>query len=92
MTITLLFLDYIKFEPGRDRQRCYFLEMVMTLPPQTITRFSIQYERALLKWTEYPPDANHGFYVNSAVLSTILPELNVHFTSLPQNVSTFGEM
>ncbi|KAJ7331965.1 hypothetical protein JRQ81_014145 [Phrynocephalus forsythii] len=35
----------------------------------------IQFERALLKWTEYPPDPNHGFYVSSSVLSAMVPSV-----------------
>ena len=84
--------DYIKFTPGRDRQRCYFLEMVLSLPAMTTTRFSIEFERALLKWTEYPPDANHGFYVNSAVISTNLPEPDKDYITIPQSASTLAEM
>jgi phosphatidylinositol glycan class T len=28
---------------------------------------------AFLKWNEFPPDPNHGFYIPSAVISTLLP-------------------
>ncbi|XP_074644779.1 GPI-anchor transamidase component PIGT-like isoform X2 [Tubulanus polymorphus] len=64
----------IHYEPGQTRKKPYLLEVVFTLPPRSVTKFSIEFERALLKWTEYPPDANHGFYINSAVISCILPD------------------
>lgn len=41
----------------------HLLEMLIQLPANSITKVSIQFERALLKWTEYTPDPNHGFYV-----------------------------
>ena len=61
------------YEPGKARQRPHLLELVITLPAQSTTRVSWEFERALLKWTEYPPDANHGFYVPSAIISAELP-------------------
>lgn len=61
------------YVPGRDRERSYHLELSFNLAPSSVTRVSFQFERAFLKWTEYPPDANHGFYINSAVISFQLP-------------------
>jgi len=59
-----------KYVPGQDRTRPYMLELVLKLPPRSTTRVSIQFERSLLRWVEYPPDANHGFYVPSATVTT----------------------
>ena len=64
---------HVHFEPGRDRQRPFLLELVARLPPASVTRLSVRFERALLRWLEYPPDANHGFYIGSAVVSAVLP-------------------
>eukprot|EP00096_Caligus_rogercresseyi_P004964 TRINITY_DN1967_c0_g1_i1.p1 TRINITY_DN1967_c0_g1~~TRINITY_DN1967_c0_g1_i1.p1 ORF type:complete len:553 (+),score=131.11 TRINITY_DN1967_c0_g1_i1:122-1780(+) len=61
------------FTPGRDRERPYILELVLSLPPHSVTSISIEFERSLLKWLEYPPDANKGFYVGSALISTRIP-------------------
>lgn len=44
----------------------HLLEMLIQLPASSVTKVSIQFERALLKWTEYTPDPNHGFYVRWA--------------------------
>ncbi|KAL5021161.1 hypothetical protein ScPMuIL_000316 [Solemya velum] len=80
----------IHYVPGRDRKQPYKLELVLTLPPMSVTKISFQFERAFLKWTEYPPDANHGFYVNSAVLTTVLP-VAYQYNTVPQVASLFGE-
>jgi phosphatidylinositol glycan class T len=68
----LWFSVHVHYIPGRDRQRPYHLELLLDLPPNSITRLSFEFDRALLKWTEYPPDANHGFYIGSAVVSTVV--------------------
>lgn len=56
-------LGYIHYQPAQDRSRPHLLEMLIQLPASSVTKITIQFERALLKWTEYPPDPNHGFYV-----------------------------
>lgn len=53
----------------------HLLEMLIQLPANSITKVSIQFERALLKWTEYTPDPNHGFYVSPSVLSALVPSV-----------------
>lgn len=57
---------YIHYQPSKDRVRPHLLEMLVQLPPNSVTEVTVQFERALLKWTEYTPDPNHGFYVGYA--------------------------
>lgn len=57
---------YIHYQPAQDRMQPHLLEMLIQLPASSVTKVSIQFERALLKWTEYTPDPNHGFYVRWA--------------------------
>jgi phosphatidylinositol glycan class T len=65
----------VHYVPGKDRSRAYHLEVVFRLRANSVTKLTLSFERTFLKWTEYPPDANHGFYINSAVVSTVLPLL-----------------
>ncbi|XP_044296253.1 GPI transamidase component PIG-T [Varanus komodoensis] len=67
--------SYIHYQPAQDRQRPHLLEMLIQLPANSVTKITIQFERALLKWTEYTPDPNHGFYVSSSVLSALVPSV-----------------
>ncbi|XP_042321269.1 GPI transamidase component PIG-T isoform X1 [Sceloporus undulatus] len=67
--------SYIHYQPAKDRQRPHLLEMLIQLPANSVTKITIQFERALLKWTEYTPDPNHGFYVSSSVLSSLVPSV-----------------
>lgn len=55
--------DIMHFTPARDRARPYSLELLLTLPANSVTELSIQFNKVFLKWTEHPPDAHHGFYI-----------------------------
>lgn len=80
----------LKYIPGKQRERPYYLEVLLKLPPQSITSVSIDFDYIFLKWQEYPPDANHGFYIGSAVISSNLP-LARNFVGLPQDASTIAD-
>ncbi|XP_068556418.1 GPI transamidase component PIG-T [Anas acuta] len=67
--------SYIHYQPAQDRKRPHLLEMLIQLPANSVTKVTIQFERALLKWTEYTPDPNHGFYVSPSVLSALVPSV-----------------
>ncbi|XP_025207034.1 GPI transamidase component PIG-T isoform X2 [Melanaphis sacchari] len=67
------------YKPGKGRLRIYYLEIVLELAPQSVTEISVQFDYVFLKWQEYPPDANHGFYIGSAIVKATIPR---HATSL----------
>lgn len=67
------------YKPGKGRLRIYYLEIVLELAPRSVTEISVQFDYVFLKWQEYPPDANHGFYVGSAIVKATIPR---HATSL----------
>ena len=51
------------YTPAKDRQRPHTLEFLLLLPPSSTVSITVQFSRTFLKWTEYPPDAAHGFYI-----------------------------
>ncbi|CAG0893374.1 unnamed protein product [Cyprideis torosa] len=63
--------EEMRYVPGVDRERPYLLELKLRLPPKSKAEISFEFETSFLKWTEYPPDANHGFYIPSAVLEFV---------------------
>jgi len=73
----------VVYRPGKDRERPYHLELVLRLPPRSTTTVRFETEYSVLRWTEYPPDANHGFYVGAAVLTTRLPKGQVSNLTSP---------
>jgi len=56
-----------EYTPAKDRERPHLLELLLSLPAHSTVTISIEFRRALLKWTEYPPDAHHGFYIKLAL-------------------------
>lgn len=56
------------YRPSIDRMRGTQLELVMTIPPASSVMLTYDFEKAILRYTEYPPDANRGFNVAPAVI------------------------
>lgn len=73
--------------PGKERINPYYLELILRLPPHSVTKFSIEIEYLFLKWQEYTPDANHGFYMGPAIITALLP-IARNYTALPLDGST----
>lgn len=80
----------VKYIPGEQRKRPYHLEVALTIPARSTLEMSIDFDYIFLKWQEYNPDAHHGFYIGSAVISTLLP-MALNYTSLPIEASLFEE-
>ena len=71
----------VHYVPGKDNGRPYHLELAFILPANSVLRISFQYQTHLQRWIDYPPDANHGFYVAPSIISATLPS-SVNITSL----------
>ncbi|XP_048873356.1 GPI transamidase component PIG-T isoform X2 [Brienomyrus brachyistius] len=82
--------SYIHYQPSKDRVRPHLLEMLIQLPPNSVTEVTVQFERALLKWTEYTPDPNHGLYVGSSVISGLVPSVVAMDTNSTQEYPLFS--
>eukprot|EP00099_Drosophila_melanogaster_P016698 NP_572475.1 phosphatidylinositol glycan anchor biosynthesis class T [Drosophila melanogaster] len=72
----------LHYTPGKQRELPSHLEIGFMLPGQTSALISIDVDYLLLKWLEYPPDANHGHYIGSAIVSSQLP-MGRNYTALP---------
>lgn len=71
------------YRAAKDRAAPHHLELVLTLSGKSVTQIEIQFDRSFLKWTEYPPDANHGVYAGSAILTARLDDsLNMTISSV----------
>ncbi|KAL5000136.1 GPI transamidase component PIG-T [Aspergillus recurvatus] len=63
--------EFIKetfYRPGVDRERGTQLELALSVPPASTVTLTYDFEKAILRYTEYPPDANRGFNVAPAVI------------------------
>jgi GPI-anchor transamidase subunit T len=59
------------YRPGLDRERGSQLELLITVPPSQTLELAYDFEKAILRYTEYPPDANRGRDVAPAVIRLI---------------------
>lgn len=59
------------YRPAVDRKRGTQLELVMSIPPASTVMLTYDFEKAILRYTEYPPDANRGFNVAPAVIRVL---------------------
>ncbi|KAK6386113.1 Subunit of the glycosylphosphatidylinositol transamidase complex-like protein [Exophiala oligosperma] len=71
------------YRPAIDRKRGTQLELVMSVPPASTVMLTYEFEKAILRYTEYPPDANRGFNVAPAVIR-VLNEVDT--TGAPKDV------
>ena len=62
----------IYYRPALDRRRGTQLECLISVPPASTVVLTYDFDKAILRYTEYPPDANRGFDVAPAVIR-ILP-------------------
>lgn len=51
----------IYYRPALDRRRGTQLEVRMRVPPNATAIVTYDFAKAVLRYTEYPPDANRGF-------------------------------
>lgn len=73
----------IYYRPAIDRERPTQLELRMVVPPASTVFLTYDFEKSILRYTEYPPDANRGFDVAGAVITTVSPRrMNMRTTSL----------
>ncbi|KAI9712680.1 MAG: Subunit of the glycosylphosphatidylinositol transamidase complex-like protein [Bogoriella megaspora] len=67
-------VDDVYYRPAVDRRRGTHLELLLTIPPLSSLILTYDFEKAVLRYTEYPPDANRGFDVASAVIRLLPPD------------------
>ncbi|KAF1981966.1 Gpi16 subunit [Aulographum hederae CBS 113979] len=56
------------YRPALNRHRGTHLELLLSIPPASTLTLSYDFDKAILRYTEYPPDANRGFDVAPAVI------------------------
>ncbi|KAG4032533.1 hypothetical protein MFRU_006g00040 [Monilinia fructicola] len=68
------------YRPALDRKRGTQLEVRMRIPADSTVILTYDFEKAILRYTEYPPDANRGFDVAPAVIT--IGNVSIRTTSL----------
>lgn len=56
------------YQTAIDRKRPTHIELELEIPAYTIVTIGYEFEKSLLLYAEYPPDANHGFDIEPAAV------------------------
>ncbi|KAK3941385.1 Gpi16 subunit, GPI transamidase component [Diplogelasinospora grovesii] len=67
-------IEEVYYRPALDRARGTQLEVRMRIPPASTVFLTYDFEKSILRYTEYPPDANRGFDVAAAVITILSPD------------------
>ena len=62
------------YRPALDRKRGTQLELLLTVPANSTVILTYDFDKAILRSTDYPPDANRGFDVAPAVIRLLTPD------------------
>ena len=68
------FIRETYYRPAIDRQRGTQLELALSVPAASTVTLTYDFEKAILRYDEYPPDANRGFNVAPAVIRLLTPQ------------------
>lgn len=71
------------YRPALDRVRGTQLELTITVPANATLILTYDFDKAILRYTEYPPDANRGFDVAPAVIRLLSPSSSSPSSSSP---------
>jgi phosphatidylinositol glycan class T len=75
------------YRPNLGRQRGAHLEAALEIPPNSTLTLTYDFDKSVLRYTEYPPDANRGFDIAPAVITTD-KGYQIRTTSLLLNLPT----
>jgi phosphatidylinositol glycan class T len=73
-------IEEMYYRPALDRKRGTQLEVRIVIPANSTVILTYDFEKAILRYTEYPPDANRGFDVAPAVIT--IGNVSIRTTSL----------
>lgn len=74
------------YRPALDRKRGTQLEVRILIPANSTVVLTYDFEKAILRYTEYPPDANRGFDIAPAVIT--IGNVSIRTTSLLLSLPT----
>ncbi|KRZ93602.1 GPI transamidase component PIG-T [Trichinella sp. T8] len=97
--------EILHYEPAKNRLKPHYFELLIRVPALSVCHLQINFDKSLLRWTEYPPDANRGFMLPAASLLYYTPDFKVdndavskalnfsqkNFDTFKQPVQVYGE-
>ncbi|KAH8587118.1 GPI transamidase-like protein component Gpi16 [Bisporella sp. PMI_857] len=70
------------YRPALDRKRGTQLEVRILIPANSTVVLTYDFEKAILRYTEYPPDANRGFDIAPAIITIGGGDVSIRTTTL----------
>ncbi|KAF1823634.1 Gpi16 subunit, GPI transamidase component [Dissoconium aciculare CBS 342.82] len=64
-------IEKMFYTPAADRRKGSHIELLLEVPPHAEVALSYDFDKAILRYTEYPPDANRGFDVAAAIIRAL---------------------
>ncbi|CAH8457914.1 unnamed protein product [Schistosoma turkestanicum] len=66
---TVIYPHWLAIKPSLARKRMGSIELIITLPAFNQVVITYEFRKVLQRWNEFPPDANHGFFLPAATVS-----------------------
>jgi phosphatidylinositol glycan class T len=65
------YVKEIVYNPATDRIAPTHLELLVEVPAHTKLKLSFKFDKSMLLYSEYPPDANHGFELQPTIFALV---------------------
>ena len=65
--------DKLLLTPSYRGERPASIELMLTIPSSSTARIMVQFDKVFLDWMQYKPDAHHGFYLGSSLVTAYVP-------------------
>ena len=74
------------YKPAKDRIQPSHVEMIVHLPASATLTITFDFERTILRYAEYPPDANRGFDIPYVLFVNVLILVLLSFPFTPKAI------
>ncbi|KAI9724171.1 MAG: Subunit of the glycosylphosphatidylinositol transamidase complex-like protein [Chrysothrix sp. TS-e1954] len=64
-------IETLQHTPGKPRLRPSHLELILRIPPSSTLTLTYDFDKSILRYTEYPPDPNRGFELAPAIVRVL---------------------
>ncbi|CAI2723305.1 unnamed protein product [Schistosoma spindalis] len=80
--------NWLAVKPSLARKRMGSIELVITLPALNQLIITYEFRKVLQRWNEFPPDANHGFFLPAATVSYVLNSEQIDYLNKTKHTAS----
>ncbi|CAH8443064.1 unnamed protein product [Schistosoma mattheei] len=85
---TVITPNWLAVKPSLARKRIGSIELVITLPALNQLIITYEFRKVLQRWNEFPPDANHGFFLPAATVSYVLNSEQIDYLNKTKHTAS----